>query len=198
MNNDCPETTHGFMSYRTGKLRRFFFRLPLYLWRLGLGPLLPTHLLVLTTTGRKSGLPRHTALEYTQMNQRKYIASGWGKRSDWYKNIMADPYVTVQTGPDGVESGEVHRVTDEAELRALFDVFRHSPAWDIYLESWGVKPDKENFIAHKSCLYLLRIDPTDTPTPPPLKADLRWVWGTAAGLLAVWALVRLVSRTRSD
>ncbi|MBN1287980.1 MAG: nitroreductase family deazaflavin-dependent oxidoreductase [Anaerolineae bacterium] len=194
----CRQATQGFMTYPTSRWRKRISKIPLYLWRLGLGPLLPAHLLLLTATGRKSGLPRTAALEYTEVNGKKYVASGWGKRSQWYKNVMTDPYVTVQTGPGGAEPGEVRRVTGEDELRALFAVFRHSPAWDIYLESWGVAPHAEDFIAQKHCLYLLRIDPTGAPTPPPVEADLKWVWAAALGLLALWAVAWLAGRSERD
>jgi deazaflavin-dependent oxidoreductase (nitroreductase family) len=52
--------------------------------------------LLLTTTGRKSGLPRSTPLQYEEYNDRVYVASARGQQSDWYRNILANPSVHVQ------------------------------------------------------------------------------------------------------
>jgi len=52
--------------------------------------------LLLTTTGRKSGLPRSTPLQYEELNGMIYVASARGQQSDWFRNILADPNVHVQ------------------------------------------------------------------------------------------------------
>ncbi|HZD55150.1 MAG TPA: nitroreductase family deazaflavin-dependent oxidoreductase, partial [Anaerolineales bacterium] len=70
-------------------LARLALRAPIWIYRLGLGKLLGNRFLELTHIGRKSGLPRHTVLEvvrYDPANGIYYIAVGFGKHSDWYKN----------------------------------------------------------------------------------------------------------------
>ena len=63
-----------------------FRQLKKYLWRLmripprvayaiGLGPLIGRHVLLLTTTGRKSGLRRVTPLQYEEIDGVFYIGS---------------------------------------------------------------------------------------------------------------------------
>ncbi len=52
--------------------------------------------LLLTTVGRKSGLPRTTPLQYEEVNGDYYIASARGRDADWYKNILANPNVHFQ------------------------------------------------------------------------------------------------------
>ena len=67
----------------------------------GLGWLLGNRFLMLTHTGRKSGLPHHTVIEVVQYEQDTdiyYVVSGWGERSDWYRNIRKSGRVTVQAG----------------------------------------------------------------------------------------------------
>ena len=59
-------------------------------------------------------------LDYSVMEGRKYIGSGWGA-TQWYKNILADPRVTVQT-KDGVE-----RVIARQALARLENRLRHTP-----------------------------------------------------------------------
>jgi deazaflavin-dependent oxidoreductase (nitroreductase family) len=63
-------------------------------YRRGFGP---THMvLLLTTTGRKSGLPRVTPLQFEGVDGDYYIASARGQDADWFKNIQANPNVHVQ------------------------------------------------------------------------------------------------------
>jgi deazaflavin-dependent oxidoreductase (nitroreductase family) len=82
-------------------LKRFFFRAPLFLYRIGLGGLLGKRFLLLNHTGRKSGQPRQSVLEvvnYDRVANTYFIASGFGKKSDWYLNILAQPAVSIQVG----------------------------------------------------------------------------------------------------
>ena len=84
-----------------GKALRFGLRLPIWLYRARLGWLLGDRFLMLTHTGRKSGLERHTVIEVVQHNKDTdtyYVVSGWGEKSDWYQNIRKDPSVTIRTG----------------------------------------------------------------------------------------------------
>lgn len=52
------------LPYPSHSALRSLFRLPILLYRLGLEPLVGWGFMILTTTGRKSGLPRRTAIEY--------------------------------------------------------------------------------------------------------------------------------------
>lgn len=55
-----------------------------------------TLVLLLTTTGRKSGLPRVTPLQYEEVDGSIYVASVRGQKADWFRNLVADPEVTVE------------------------------------------------------------------------------------------------------
>jgi deazaflavin-dependent oxidoreductase (nitroreductase family) len=63
-------------------------------YRRGFGP--TRIMLLLTTTGRKSGLPRVTPLQFEEVDGIYYIASARGRDADWFKNIEANPNVHVQ------------------------------------------------------------------------------------------------------
>src|SRR4029077_11035827 len=59
--------------------------------------------LLLTTTGRRSGQPRTIVLGYGRTGDRLgVVASNNGAPSDpdWYLNLLADPTATVELGPD--------------------------------------------------------------------------------------------------
>ena len=53
-------------------------------------------MLLLTTTGRKSGLPRQTRLQYEKEEGVIYVAAARGQQADWFRNILANPRVEVQ------------------------------------------------------------------------------------------------------
>jgi deazaflavin-dependent oxidoreductase (nitroreductase family) len=82
-------------------LARLAFRLPIWLYRLRLGRLLGERFLMLTHIGRKSGQPRQTVLEVVRHDRTTCdysIASGWGDRADWFRNILVNPNVLVESG----------------------------------------------------------------------------------------------------
>jgi deazaflavin-dependent oxidoreductase (nitroreductase family) len=69
---------------------------PRLLYALGLGPVYGRLVLLLTTTGRKSGQARVTPLQYELINGNIYIASARGTKADWYRNILSNPEVEVR------------------------------------------------------------------------------------------------------
>jgi deazaflavin-dependent oxidoreductase (nitroreductase family) len=77
------------------------WRLPIWLYRLKLGWLLGHRFLLLTHTGRISGEPRKAVLEVIQYDKElntPYVASGFGEKSQWFRNITKTPNVHVQIG----------------------------------------------------------------------------------------------------
>jgi deazaflavin-dependent oxidoreductase (nitroreductase family) len=184
--------------YPSTPIGRFIWRAPMVTYRLGLGPIVGQVLMILTTTGRKSGRPRRTMVEYHRLDGKKYIAAGFGPETQWYRNIMADPRVTIQTS-DGSESVRAVRVTVDDELLAAVNMFRQADsavAINWFLGTLGIEPSDEDILAKKDRLHLLRLDPTDEPTPPPMEADLVWLWPVAAAILVIGILNSL--RPRKD
>ncbi len=177
--------------YPGSRRAKMVFKAPLIAWRLGLGPITGKLFLVLTTTGRKSRLPRHTMVEYYTLNGVKYATCAFGARAHYYQNILADPRVTVQTA-DGTASALATRVTDDEELLAVYELFkrRDPPLLLWYLDSLGIKPDADDVLANKERVYFLRFEPADEVTPPGLEVDLAWLWPvTLLGVLA-WRWLR--------
>jgi deazaflavin-dependent oxidoreductase (nitroreductase family) len=80
-------------------LARLLWRLPIHLYRLRLGFLFGHRMMLLTHTGRVSGKPRKAVIEVVDRDpvRGEYVAaSGFGKRSNWYRNITANPEVTIE------------------------------------------------------------------------------------------------------
>ncbi|MDQ3946294.1 MAG: nitroreductase family deazaflavin-dependent oxidoreductase [Actinomycetota bacterium] len=60
-------------------------------------------MLMLTTTGRKTGQPRTTPLNYGVDGDRLVLVASFGgddRHPQWYRNLQANPDVTVQIGTE--------------------------------------------------------------------------------------------------
>jgi deazaflavin-dependent oxidoreductase (nitroreductase family) len=90
--------------------------------------------LVLTTTGRRSGQPRRNALIYGQDGENYLIvASRGGDDHDplWYRNLVADPQVSVQVGADRFQA--TARTASAEEKRRWWPTMTAIwPAYDEY------------------------------------------------------------------
>jgi deazaflavin-dependent oxidoreductase (nitroreductase family) len=84
-------------------------------------------MLILTTTGAKTGLRRTAPLTYSRDGDRYVIVASNGGAPDhpaWYHNLKADPQVTAEVGGETFEAHAT--VVDEPERRRLYD--RHAAA----------------------------------------------------------------------
>lgn len=87
------------------------------------GPFAGASMLLLHTTGARSGQPRTTPLVYTthESGQLMIIASKAGADSnpDWYYNLLANPIVTVELGTEQFQA-RARAVTAEPERSQLY------------------------------------------------------------------------------
>src|SRR5215203_826612 len=130
MSNPSDQEHRG-RSRPTGALR-LAFRLPIYLYRLGLGQLLGNRFMLLTHRGRRSGRVYQTALEvvrYDPSLRATVVASGWGERSDWYRNLKAHPALEIRTGRERY-APEQRFLTPEEVYREIVDYERRHP-WAV-------------------------------------------------------------------
>lgn len=91
------------------------------LYALGLGPLIGRIILLLTTTGRKTGLKRVTPLQYEKIGDDYYLGAARGLNADWVRNIQADPCVEVRVGAKQFE-GRAEIVTDPIRFADFLEV----------------------------------------------------------------------------
>jgi deazaflavin-dependent oxidoreductase (nitroreductase family) len=91
--------------------------------------------LLLTTTGVKSGLPRLTPLNYSKDGDRLVvIASKGGSETDpaWYRNLLAQPVVTIEVGSEvfqaratpAIEPERTRLYDQQVALMPFFDGYR--------------------------------------------------------------------------
>ena len=127
-------------------------------YRKGIGP--ARKVLLLTTTGRKSGLPRQTPLQYEEIDGAFYLGSARGAEADWFRNIQADPQVQVQVGKRCFQ-GSAEATTDPARIADFFQVrLKRSPVMIGFLMRleglpWRyTRADLERFAAHKAMVMV--------------------------------------------
>ena len=75
-------------------------RAPIPMFKVGLGPLFAGRFLLLEHIGRRSGEPRYVVLEVIDRPSKgSYrVVSGFGRSSQWFRNIEANPEVRVTAG----------------------------------------------------------------------------------------------------
>lgn len=152
------------------------YKIPILLYRLGLGFLIGRLFMIMTTMGRKSGQPRRTAIEYHEYKGRRYVFSAWGTKADWFRNIETNPIITIQTWR-GAESVLTRRITAEAELAEAFAFAMSNPSMRLVMKTAGFDLTLDQFLAQRGRFTFVTFDPTDQSTPEPLRSDLVWVWG---------------------
>jgi deazaflavin-dependent oxidoreductase (nitroreductase family) len=83
----------------------------------------------LTTTGRVSGRPHEIEIWFGTENNILYLLSG-SEKSDWVKNLLKDPAVTVRIGKRTF-TGTARMVKDkEEELRARYLIAEKYQEWE--------------------------------------------------------------------
>jgi deazaflavin-dependent oxidoreductase (nitroreductase family) len=111
---------------------RALMRAPIWLYRARLGFLFGSRTLMLEHIGRKSGAWRYVVLEVIgHPTPDVYIvASGFGVRAQWFRNLMANPHVRVSIAGDGPREATARQLSTAEADAALSDyVRRHPRAW---------------------------------------------------------------------
>ena len=91
------------------------------LYAIGLGPLIGRIILLLTTTGRRSGLKRVTPLQYEKIGEEYYLGAARGVKADWVRNIQSCPQVEVRVGAKRFY-GTAEVVTDPSRFADFLEV----------------------------------------------------------------------------
>lgn len=112
-------------------LLRNLLRFPTVLYRFQLGWLLGRSHLLLRHRGRRSGAVRRTVLEVMAFDpgtQERVVASYWGERSDWWRNVRAGGALEV-VGLGGRFVPAVRFLDLDERIRALHRYRTQRPAW---------------------------------------------------------------------
>ncbi len=110
------ETAPTFTRERPNPLLKLGLKLPSKLYWGPLATFMSSRcVMLLTTTGRKSGLPRTGAISFHPMEDGYFGLSGFGVESQWYQNVLANPKVTLQIGKETIEANAT--VVEDPERR---------------------------------------------------------------------------------
>ncbi len=95
----------------------------------------------LTTTGRVSGRPHTIEIWFALDGRTLYLLSGGGDRSDWVRNLLAWPEVTVRIGRRDAPglAGRARVVapgTDEDALARRLVFAKYQPTYGGDLSGW--------------------------------------------------------------
>ena len=144
---------------------KFLFRIlklpPQFMYKIGLGAIFGQIVLLLTTTGRKSGKKRVTPLQYEEIDGAIYVAAALGVKADWVRNIIADPMVDVQVKKDKF-SGRAELVMDAGMIADFLEVRleRHPVMMKAIMQREGLlenytRADLEHY-AMKRAMVIIR------------------------------------------
>lgn len=125
------------------------------------------NMLLLVTTGRRTGLPRTVVLTFMALGRDYLVGAGMGERCDWYRNLVADPAVTIQVGRRRMRARAVPLLEPERRRELTGDMVRY---WDRYgppgplrwvLRRFGFDYDGEmvQAVVHAEELPLVRLVP---------------------------------------
>ena len=135
---------------------RRLVRAPIWIYKARSGALFGSRILLLEHTGRKSGLPRYAVLEVVDhpLPDVYVVASGFGRKAQWFRNIEANPRVRVYAGSHAPRTAAARVLTTpEADRTLAAYRARHPRAWQ------RMRPVLED---------TLGVPITDTDTPLPL------------------------------
>jgi deazaflavin-dependent oxidoreductase (nitroreductase family) len=110
-------------------------RAPIWIYKAGAGAMLGSRLLMVEHIGRKSGGRRNVVLEVVghPRPDSYLVASGFGEKAQWFRNIQVNPHVRVYVGSRSPSSAIARILTQQESDRALRDyVSRHPRAWNRF------------------------------------------------------------------
>jgi deazaflavin-dependent oxidoreductase (nitroreductase family) len=150
---------------------RIIKRPPQVAYALGLGPLIGRLVLLLTTTGRVTGKPRITPLQYEEVGGKFYVGAARGLKSDWIKNILATSKVEVHVKSKRF-LGHAEVITDPDRIVEFLEIRlkNHPRMVGAMLKADGIssKPSRtelERFAAN-IVVVAIRPEPASTTITP--------------------------------
>ena len=157
--------------------------------------------LLLTTTGRKSGLRRDVPLEYVVADGSAWVMAGYGPKTQWYRNIQADPRVEVLLPGGRAFVGTAEEVLDPAVRERMIVVLCRAcglPGFMIGVNPWTAPA--EEVLRLVAWVPLIRVTPVSGPlvAGPDDPGGLAWiprqVVATVATIWLARAALRLLRR----
>ena len=91
----------------------------------------------LTSRGRVSGRPHEIEIWFALDGRTLYLLSGGGDRSDWVRNLQAEPAVSIRLRDSTYDAmGRVVEEGDESEHARRLVFEKYQPRYSGSLERW--------------------------------------------------------------
>jgi deazaflavin-dependent oxidoreductase (nitroreductase family) len=170
--------------------------------RLGLGAWIGTpiggYVLLLRTRGRRTGLVREAPLSYFVEDGSAWVMAGFGDRTQWFRNLLADPDVEVWL-PGRTVRCHAEEIVDPALRAAVLPRLVRAtglPGLLVGCNPWTT-PDA-GILEHLEGVPLVRITPQGEPlvAGPDDPGGGAWIWRQGVVLAAALGLLGLVRRWR--
>ena len=156
---------------------------------------------LLTTIGRRSGLPRHTPLGYLVMDGAAWVMAGYGPSTLWYRNVLDDPRVELLLpGRPPIAALATEERDPSVRARVIPPLARSMALPGAMMGCLPATSTDERILECVSWIPLIRIAPADgsrLATGPEDPGGLGWTWRqavalavSALGLRALWRLRR--------
>jgi deazaflavin-dependent oxidoreductase (nitroreductase family) len=158
---------------------------------------------LLTTTGRRSGLARPAPLGYIVMDGSAWVLAGYGPRTAWYRNVLADRRVELRLpGREPIEA-VAEEVRDPAlRARIIPPLCRSMALPGTMIGCFPPTATDERILECVSWVPLLRISAADgraIVAGPDDPGGRGWVWRHALALALLFVplvMVAAVGRRR--
>jgi deazaflavin-dependent oxidoreductase (nitroreductase family) len=113
-----------------GSLARTLARAPVWLYRARLGFLFGNRFLLIEHIGRRTGSARYVVVEVVERPgaDRYVVASGFGERAQWFRNVLVTPRVRVSVGRRRLVPADAS-VLDPADAAAAVRRYRTAHPW---------------------------------------------------------------------
>jgi deazaflavin-dependent oxidoreductase (nitroreductase family) len=156
---------------------------------------------LLTTTGRRSGLPRHTPVAYLVADGAAWALAGYGPATLWYRNLLEDPRTTLLLPGRPPIAALATEVRDPSVRARIIPPLARSMALPgVAIGCLPATATDERILECVSFVPLVRIaaaDGTPLTVGPDDPGGLGWTWRQAlaigislVGMRALWRRVR--------
>jgi deazaflavin-dependent oxidoreductase (nitroreductase family) len=165
-------------------MRRFFwflnkfFMVPMF--RLGFGPFFGNpfsgYIMVLKVIGRKSGKLRFAPVNYAIQDGKVYCMAGFGRRSDWYRNVRASTSIEAIL-PGGAISGMAQEVLDPEERTRMIRQILKNAGLVAFLDGFNPYRIKEEELLKRTAnMPLISIQAAGLGSGSSDPGGWAWVW----------------------
>ncbi len=155
------------------------------------------YMVLLRVRGRKSGLVRETPLNYVIRDGSVWVAAGFGPKTEWYRNLLADPDVEiVLPGRAPMAATATEILAPAVRGRVLPAIIRSTIGPSLAAGLNPLSATDEAIAEEMAWVPLIRLTPVDgvIEAGGDDPGGRAWIWRQALAIGATLVVVRLLGR----